>query len=141
MWYIRSFDVIYRYYTLEESSLIVDDSLQGSMTIALGAAIPASGKRGSIMLQTTILDDNLIEQQYTTNNFVWYSAENSWGKSGSIALDSTFRVINSVNWDTHDNFYYGDNMYMIELNNNNLEGYENFFAGGAGQYGGDFFNW
>jgi hypothetical protein len=131
----------HRYYTLEESSLTIDGALKGSATMALGAAVPTSGQRGSIMLQTTVLDDALVEQQYTTNNFVWFSAENSWGKSGTITLDSTFRVINSVNWDTHDNFYYGENMYTIELVNNNLDGYENFFAGGAGQYGGDFFNW
>lgn len=120
--------------------MTVDGTLEGGAVAALGAAIPSSGKRGSIELQSTVVNGDGVEQQYTTNNAVWYSPDGSWSRSGSMTLDSTFRV-DGLNWDTHDSFVYDDNTFTGQINNADLSGVENFYAAAVGRYGGDVYNW
>jgi len=118
----------------------IDEGLVGNATGAISAAVSSTGDAGVVTFLTQAYDANAIEQLYTANNASW-SSTSFWTEAGSLAANSVFHLIDTLDWNTHADFAYGDYAYAGQASDVDTEGKELFLVNGDGGYGGSWTHW
>jgi hypothetical protein len=124
--------------------VIYDDVLQTQATGYISSAIPRSFKSAKLIFNAQAIGGAGNEQVYTSNRLAWSSSENDWNSAGNITADSVLRLkdsYTSLDWDASGAFGYGSNMYSFYCDSKNLNGSEDFYAGGHGGYAGRVYDW
>jgi hypothetical protein len=136
------FIIVFRYGTLDDSLLTIDEDVKGSATGYFGVTLPLGGRQGFVAMDTLVVNEFAVEQQFSNTTVQWYSPKLQWDRAGVINIDSEFRVVDAIRWDAHGDFAYGDEEYAIQVINLNQSGLESFYCGGHGSYqASSFYQW
>jgi hypothetical protein len=106
-----------RYFTLSESTLIYDNTVEGHATGLLYYNVPAAVTTGQIATVFNVVDGNYntIAASNITE-VVWYS-DDVWTSNGNIIALSLFEVLDGnsliTSWDATGAFMYGNDNYTI----------------------------
>ena len=132
----------YKWYaTVNESTLIYDQTVEGHATGEIHYDVPAAGTQGTITLLFDVVDGSY--NTVTASNFTgvgWYT-DDVWTTNGNIIAVSVFELLDGnsamVTWNATGAFLYGDGTYTLYALENPLDISSNDNSTSSYYYGDD----
>jgi hypothetical protein len=147
-----------RWFSLDESAVSLDGSLEAVAEARLSSAVASSGDAADFGVYLFLGDGEAVEQLYIDTSVAWESLS-SWLSAGDIAASSVVRIPENMYQDNGDNdgylSYQVDRDVLIDLvyddgaysyittltDSESSDGYNYNSVSAVGEYGGDFAKW